>query len=185
MTKRLLNLPNLLTASRILILPLLAIAMQFHRGEIAFVIFVIACITDFLDGWIARRERQESPVGKLMDPVADKMLVSLVIIFLTASPEHQLNPWLGSLLLGREFLVSGLRSMAATLGLVIPAGGVGKSKMISQMVGLGLMMLSGVPLKIPHTHEAGNFFLWLSVVLSYWSMALYLKNAYKALKTKL
>jgi CDP-diacylglycerol---glycerol-3-phosphate 3-phosphatidyltransferase len=147
------NLPNLLTLIRIFLVPLVvaALVQQNLRLQIgnkllvandffAVTVFLAAALTDLLDGHLARRWKQVTTVGTLLDPVADKLLISAALISLV---EIRLLPgWMVILIIGREFAVSGLRSIAAAEGYTIKAGELGKSKMMLQVIGVTLVMLS-------------------------------------------
>lgn len=147
------NLPNLLTLFRIFLVPLLVAALvqqnfSIHWGNrllvandfFALIVFLAAALTDLLDGYLARRWKQVTTVGTLLDPVADKLLISAALISLV---EIRLLPgWLVILIISREFAVSGLRSIAAAEGYPIKAGELGKSKMLFQVLGVALVMLS-------------------------------------------
>lgn len=147
------NLPNLLTLIRIFLVPLLVAALvqqrfRLHWGDtlllandfFAVLVFLAAAGTDLLDGYLARRWKQVTTVGTLLDPIADKLLISAALISLV---EIRLLPaWLVILIISREFAVSGLRSIAAAEGFTIAAGELGKSKMMFQVVAVTLMMLS-------------------------------------------
>jgi CDP-diacylglycerol---glycerol-3-phosphate 3-phosphatidyltransferase len=147
------NLPNLLTLIRIFLVPLVvaALVQQNLRLQVgnkllvandffAVTVFLAAALTDLLDGYLARRWKQVTTVGTLLDPVADKLLISAALISLV---EIRLLPgWMVILIIGREFAVSGLRSIAAAEGYTIKAGELGKSKMMLQVVGVTLVMLS-------------------------------------------
>jgi CDP-diacylglycerol--glycerol-3-phosphate 3-phosphatidyltransferase len=145
------NLPNSLTLLRIFIAPLLVVVLLTKFSEdwvglpqhIAGVgLFLLAAITDALDGWLARRRRQVSRLGILLDPIADKLLISSAFISLV---ENQLAPaWAVVIIIGREFAVSGLRSIAATEGWSIPASKAGKIKMFLQVVTIALLITSSV-----------------------------------------
>jgi len=145
------NLPNLLTLIRIFIVPLLVVVLLTKFSEdwvglpqhIAGVsLFLFAAITDVLDGWVARRRGQVSRLGILLDPIADKLLVSAAFISLV---ENRLAPaWAVVIIVGREFAVSGLRSIAAAEGWAIPASKAGKIKMFSQVVTIALLITSSV-----------------------------------------
>ncbi len=145
------NLPNSLTLLRIFIVPLLVVVLLTKFSEdwvglpqhIAGVgLFLFAAITDALDGWLARRRQQVSRLGILLDPIADKLLISAAFISLV---ENQLAPaWAVVLIIGREFAVSGLRSIAAAEGWAIPASKAGKIKMLSQVVTISLLITSSV-----------------------------------------
>jgi CDP-diacylglycerol--glycerol-3-phosphate 3-phosphatidyltransferase len=150
------NLPNTLTISRIFIVPLLVVVLLTPFSEnwlgvprhiLGVAIFLAAALTDYLDGIIARRRNQVSRLGKLLDPIADKMLISAALISLV---ENQLAPaWAVVIIIGREFAVTGLRSIAAAEGIVIDASRMGKFKMLSQVVAVALLIVSSVSGKPP------------------------------------
>ncbi len=145
--------PNSLTLVRIFLVPLLVAALVQHNLSIhwhgkllvandfvALTVFLAAALTDLLDGYLARRWKQVTTVGTLLDPLADKLLISAALISLV---EIRLLPgWLVILIISREFAVSGLRSIAAAEGFTVKAGELGKSKMVLQVVGVASMMLS-------------------------------------------
>jgi len=137
-------LPNLLSFSRILAAPILY-ALVVSGGRYGYlaaaVLFVAASITDTLDGEIARRRHQVSPLGIYLDTTSDKILVAVLLIALAVA---RLAPgWMAAVIIAREFLVTGLRSYAAALGIVIPAGGWGKAKTMITIVALFLVLLEG------------------------------------------
>ena len=137
-----LNVPNLLTLFRIVLIP--PVCVLIFRGDpvstlIAVILFWIAGVTDWVDGYIARRQGLVSMTGKFLDPLADKLLVAATLIMLL--PMGRVPSWLVIILLGREMTISSLRSIAATEGFVISAGEGGKFKTAFQMVGIiGLMI---------------------------------------------
>ena len=122
------NLPNALTLLRIFLVPFLVVVLltKFEGREIVgLLIFLIATATDFFDGWIARRRSQITTLGTLLDPIADKLLISGAFVSLV---ELGLAPaWMVVVILGREFAVSGLRSIASARGIMISASGLGKA----------------------------------------------------------
>lgn len=146
------NLPNTLTIARIFFVPLLVAVLVQQRivihwngavisnDVIALTIFWIAAATDILDGYLARRWRQVTTIGTLLDPIADKLLVSAALISLVQ--ERVVAGWLVVLLVGREFAVSGLRSIAAVEGYTIKASELGKTKTVSQVLAISLLMIS-------------------------------------------
>jgi CDP-diacylglycerol--glycerol-3-phosphate 3-phosphatidyltransferase len=146
------NLPNWLTLSRIFVVPLLVVVLLTPVSEnwfgaprylVAISIFLAAALTDFLDGRIARQREQVSKLGKLLDPIADKLLISAALISLV---ENHLAPaWAVVIIVGREFAVTGLRSIAASDGVVISASSMGKFKMVAQVVTVALLILSLSP----------------------------------------
>jgi CDP-diacylglycerol--glycerol-3-phosphate 3-phosphatidyltransferase len=143
------NLPNTLTLSRIFIVPLLVVVLLtpfsedwfgVQRHVLGVALFLAAAFTDYLDGHIARSRRQVSRLGILLDPIADKLLISAALISLV---ENRLAPaWAVVIIVGREFAVSGLRSVAAADGLVIAASKMGKFKMLSQVTAVALLIAS-------------------------------------------
>ena len=180
------TLPNLLTIFRILVLPPLAVFILHGQGWAAFSLMVAAGISDFLDGWLARRWKLETPFGKLLDPVADKLLLCVGVVDLVARPDLPISPFLASVLLCREFFITGLRAMAASMGLVIAAENLGKIKMVFQFIGLGALFIGNVEIFNGfRCYELGLIAMWISVVLSYWSMTRYAYNAWMQLRHQL
>jgi len=152
------NLPNSITLSRIAFLPLLIWILSpgfpligghgatgLRGGEqevIASVMFILASITDGLDGYLARKRGQITTMGILLDPLADKLLVSAAFIILVAYNPRIVPPWIAVLVIGREFLVSGLRSIAAAEGFAIEASEIGKLKTVIQIVSVVAAILA-------------------------------------------
>jgi CDP-diacylglycerol--glycerol-3-phosphate 3-phosphatidyltransferase len=129
-----LNLPNALTLIRILLVPVLVVALTVetpHGSTIAAVIFALAALTDGLDGYIARSRQSITTFGKVMDPVADKLMIAAALLSLVSL--DRLAPWVAMVIIAREFAVSGLRIAAGAQGVVIPASGLGKIKTIVQV----------------------------------------------------
>lgn len=154
------NLPNALTLLRIFIVPLLVVVLLTPFSEnwlgvprqiFAVTLFLAAAVTDFADGHIARRRNQISRLGQLLDPLADKLLISAALISLV---ENRLAPaWAVVIIVGREFAVTGLRSIAAADGVIIPASKMGKFKMLAQVVTVALLIFSSAKGAPP----VGNF----------------------------
>lgn len=174
------NLPNRLTLARIFIVPLLVAVLlseriAFHfRGAaitndlIALAIFWIAAATDLLDGYLARRWKQVTTIGTLLDPIADKLLVSAALIALVQ--EHAVSAWAVVLLIGREFAVSGLRSIAAAEGFTISASELGKTKTVFQVISVSLLMIS---MRHPAFHLYATTSLYLVMLFALWSAVAY------------
>jgi len=177
------TLPNLLTLFRIGVLPLMGYLLERGNGLGATLLLFLAAMSDFFDGYLARRRKEETSFGKLMDPVADKILLCVALLFLVAIPSKGLSPWLASLLLAREFLVTGLRAIAASQGIVIAAGSSGKVKVTFQFLGLGFLMIGPIGLEfLPFSVEhVGLLLLWIAVLMSYISMVQYSRRVYLAL----
>ena len=161
------NLPNALTIVRIFLVPLLVVVLltQFAGHQIFGVakeligaaIFALASLTDWLDGYLARRRRQVTWLGQVLDPLADKLLTSAAFISLV---QHGLAPaWKVALIIGREFAITGLRSLAYTKGITIPASPLGKIKMASQVTAILLLILGWRPL--PWLAPIGYAALWV------------------------
>src|SRR5258707_10072262 len=136
------NVPNSLTLLRIFLVPFLVVVLLtkfYGREYVGLTIFLVAAVTDFFDGWIARRSNKITRLGALLDPIADKLLMSAAFISLV---ELQLAPaWMVVIIIGREFAVTGLRSIAAQHGVTIAASPLGKSKTISQVVAIALLII--------------------------------------------
>ena len=147
----LVNLPNSITLTRIASVPLLIWALsprfpfQGMHGEqelIASAVFITASVTDGLDGFLARRRHQITTLGMLLDPLADKLMVTAAFILLVAYNPHVMKPWIAVLVIGREFLVSGLRSIASSEGFTIQASDLGKLKTVVQIVAVVAAILN-------------------------------------------
>lgn len=175
------NLPNKLTFVRlILTVPFIYFLQEsgnkgFIFRLIAFIIFVVASLTDFFDGYIARKYNLISDFGKIMDPLADKILViSALVIFVQLA---YIPPWMSIVVIAREFLISGIRILAASNGEVIPAGKLGKYKTTSQMVVIMIMMLTGKYFTIFGITLNMTYFMLIPVILTVWSGAEYTTKA--------
>jgi CDP-diacylglycerol--glycerol-3-phosphate 3-phosphatidyltransferase len=157
------NLPNALTLFRIFLVPILVVVLltKFEGREyVGLAIFLLAAVTDFLDGWLARRYNEVTRLGMLLDPIADKLLVSCAFISLV---ELKLAPaWMVAVIIGREFAVSGLRSIAIQQGVTIPASPLGKGKMVSQVIAISLLILG---------HELGEFLFVAKIAL--WAVVVF------------
>ncbi len=144
------NLPNYLTLSRIFSIPALIWLLTTKRlvdvhGEqalIASAVFILASITDGIDGYLARKRGQVTTIGMLLDPLADKLMIAAVYITLVQVNPHLVPAWMAVVIIGREFLVSGLRSIAASQGFTIAASDLGKAKMVVQIVSVVAAILS-------------------------------------------
>jgi CDP-diacylglycerol--glycerol-3-phosphate 3-phosphatidyltransferase len=184
------NLPNALTLLRIFFVPMLVAALvqknlQFELNGIivtnefiALLIFLAAALTDLLDGYLARRWHQITTVGTLLDPIADKLLVSAALISLVQV--HVVPAWMVVLVIGREFAISGLRSIAAAEGYIIKASELGKTKLVTQVVAISLLLLS-----IHWTWLSGAALLamWVVVVFAILSAVLYFRKFWKEVDT--
>jgi CDP-diacylglycerol---glycerol-3-phosphate 3-phosphatidyltransferase len=143
------NLPNYITVGRIVVVPLLVVVLLTPVAErwfgmsgyaLAIILFIIAAVSDIVDGQLARRRKQVSTLGKFLDPVADKLLISAALIVLVE--KHLAPSWAVVVILGREFIITGLRSVAANEGIVIQAQGMGKLKMWAQCVAVVALLVA-------------------------------------------
>ena len=177
------NLPNTLTLSRIFFVPVLLAVMLSDPFEvdlgsgwtissewIALVIFLTAATTDFLDGYLARRRRQVTVFGKLLDPIADKLLVSGAFISLVEL--GRVPAWVVVLIVGREFAVSGLRYVALTNGITISASYLGKGKMAAQVTAIALLLIAPYD---PWINQLAYLAIVAAVILTVLSMVDYFR----------
>lgn len=143
------NLPNYITIGRIVFVPLLVVVLMTPEAgkwfgissyALGIVIFLIAALSDILDGQLARRRKQVSTLGKFLDPIADKLLISAALIVLVE--KHLAPSWAVCVIIGREFIVTGLRSVAASEGVIIQAQGMGKLKMWAQCVAVVALLVA-------------------------------------------
>ncbi|WP_297487620.1 CDP-diacylglycerol--glycerol-3-phosphate 3-phosphatidyltransferase [uncultured Cetobacterium sp.] len=172
------NLPNKLTAIRlILAIPFIYFLQESSVGSngemyrlIAFAIFMFASLTDWLDGYIARKYNLITDLGKIMDPLADKILViSALVIFVKLD---YIPSWMSIVVIAREFLISGIRTIAAAKGEVIPAGMLGKYKTTTQMIVIMIMLVFGLGKTPSNAEFYKNLYFYLTlipVVLTVWS----------------
>ncbi len=156
-----LNLPNTLTLVRIVLIPLFLFFTKIKNGVyIAVGIFVLAASTDGLDGYIARKHNQITKLGKLMDPLADKLLITAALIALVEM--DKLSMWVAIVIIGREFAVTGLRAIAASEGIVISASKLGKLKTITQIIAITSVLLDNYPFNLINL-PFGNYSMGIAV----------------------
>jgi len=173
------NVPNILTLLRIASIPVIAailLSPSRSAGFWAAAIFAVASITDWLDGYLARRMGIVTVFGKFLDPIADKLIVMSVLIMIL--PYGRAPAWMVLIILGREIIITGLRGLASTEGVVIPASNLGKFKTIFQIVAiLGLLLhydyhwFFGMDIRylFVNMHNVGIFFLWIATIITIWS----------------
>jgi CDP-diacylglycerol--glycerol-3-phosphate 3-phosphatidyltransferase len=163
------NLPNALTLGRIFLIPLLVVVLLtkfegrlilgVRKELIGAAIFGLASLTDWLDGYLARRRQQVTPLGQFMDPLADKLLITAALVSLVQMDLAQ--SWMVVVILGREIAVTVLRSMAESRGVSIPASPLGKFKMASQVIAILMLILSN---HVPQFVLLGKIALWIAMV---------------------
>lgn len=166
------SLPNLLTYGRIAAIPALVALLFWPRDDwmrwIALAIYVVAAVTDYLDGWLARAWSQHSAIGRMLDPIADKLLVCALLLMLVADGTiHGWSLWAAIVILCREILVSGLREFLAELKVSVPVSRVAKWKTTAQLLALGFLVAGPAGDKVlPHNTEIGIVMLWLAALLT-------------------
>ncbi len=182
------NLPNLLTLLRIFFVPLLVAALladgtwiarwqifvPLSREIFALAVFLAAAATDLLDGYLARRWGQVTTVGTLLDPIADKLLVSAALVSLVDI--HRVPAWIVILIIGREFAVSGLRSIASASGYTIAASELGKTKMAAQVAAISFV-IAGI--RWPELQELGIIAMWAVMIFGIASAADYFRKFWR------
>jgi len=176
------NLANRITLLRIVLVPvfLLILSVKIKYGQfLAAGVFIIAASTDGLDGYLARKRKEVTKLGKFMDPLADKLMVSAALISLVEL--HIISAWVAFIIIGREFAVTGLRAIAAADGKVISASKLGKVKTVSQIIAIVFLFIHDFPFdvwKIP----VGKFAMGVAVFFTIWSGLDYFRRARHVLK---
>jgi CDP-diacylglycerol--glycerol-3-phosphate 3-phosphatidyltransferase len=193
---RIFNLPNLITFFRILLIPFVwffleldvelpsiefDFTLRYSPGKIAALLILLAGVSDFFDGYFARRWKIESLLGKFLDPLADKLLLLVGLVMLMQL--DRVESWLVIILLSREIIITGLRGVAIGEGLVIPAGKFGKFKLVFQLIGLGLIMWYGTFFGVS-AYTLGLWILYVALLISLVSGYLYLHDFFTALSKK-
>ena len=167
------NLPNKITVARFIMVPIFAVIFLLQlpwSNTVALIVFVIACFSDFLDGYLARKKKMVTDFGKLMDPLADKLLVCTALVCFV---EIRTNfpAWCAILIIAREFIISGIRQLAAEKKIIIMASIWGKAKTVSQMITCILFILN---IDHPAFTLAENIFVWIAAALTVISLVDYI-----------
>lgn len=180
---RALSLPNVLTYARIVAVPAIVAVLFFMNSErgrwIALAIYVAACITDWLDGYLARVWRQQSTLGRMLDPIADKLLVGATLLMLAHDNTIEgMNVWAAVIILCREILVSGLREFLAELNVKVHVTQLAKWKTTLQMVALGILVVAPAGERfVAGVTQTGLGLLWVAALLTLWTGYDYLRAA--------
>ena len=182
------NIPNALTWGRILLIPLLVGVFYaphhwltpYEQNVIATVIFILAAVTDWFDGYLARTLGQTSAFGAFLDPVADKLMVAAALLVLVQL--DRLDALIAFIIIGREIAISALREWMAKIGKArsVAVSFVGKVKTVAQMVAIPMLLFHGKWLGL-NMQVIGGWLIWLAALLTLWSMAYYLKMAWPQL----
>jgi CDP-diacylglycerol--glycerol-3-phosphate 3-phosphatidyltransferase len=176
------NLPNSITMLRMGVVPvllLLPIANDKGSSQLIAWCFIVGALTDLLDGWLARRGKQVTSIGKLLDPLADKLLVSTALIVLLAMGRIPIwATWMVVVIVGRELAVTGLRGIASAGGQVVAASWLGKTKAVSQNIAIGALLFHYTTFGLP-AHEIGMIFLGVATALTLWSGYAYFADYFR------
>ena len=181
-----LSLPNLLTLSRILAVPILVFLLWRPSPVdygVTFILYCVVGVTDYLDGYLARAQGLTSRLGQFLDPIADKIMVAAVLIMLISSRKSNPIPEIAGLhiiaaliILLREIIVSGLREYLAGLQVSVPVSALAKWKTTFQLVALGALILGGALPQLPWVHEVGIICLWAAAALTLMTGYSYLRT---------
>ena len=183
-----LNIPNLLTWARILLIPLVVGVFYLplsaaEQNFIATAAFLVAAITDWIDGWLARKLNQTSAFGAFLDPVADKLMVAAALVVLVRL--ERADVMLAFIIIGREIAISALREWMAKIGAAksVAVSLVGKLKTIAQMTAIPLLLWH-TPIGPIDTLLLGTWSLWIAALLTLWSMVYYLRKAWPEISAR-
>ena len=181
-----LNTPLVLTWLRILAIPVFVAVLYVPESWIAertqniisMWIFIGAAVTDWLDGWLARRWNQTTSFGAFLDPVADKLMVAAALIVLTE--KGIVDPFASLIIIGREITISALREWMAHIGRSksVAVNILGKVKTVAQLIAIPFLLYNGVLFGMFHTNWVGRILIWIAAFITLWSMAVYLKAAW-------
>jgi CDP-diacylglycerol--glycerol-3-phosphate 3-phosphatidyltransferase len=181
------NLPTLLTWSRVIAIPLLVAIFflpipAFAQNLVATALFTGAAITDWLDGWLARRLGQTSAFGAFLDPVADKLIVCVALVMLVDL--GRVDTIVAAIIIGRELTISALREWMAQMGAraSVAVHSIGKLKTVAQLVAIPLLLYDARLFGLFHTGALGTWLIWIAAVLTVWSMFYYLRRAWPVLR---
>ncbi len=176
--QQILTLPNGLTIIRVLIIPVIILMLFYSERHPVFtaVLFFLAAVTDTFDGYLARRRKVVTTLGKFLDPLADKLLIVTALIALI--PAREVPVWMVVVIVGREIAVTGLRGIAVSQGIVIAAGQAGKYKTVFEVVSIFFIILDGEYLSI-NLHAVGIALLGVAVILAVISGVNYFKDFLK------
>ena len=186
------NFPIFLTWMRVLLIPVFTALFFLPKGVfdnhtinwLAAAIFAIAAITDWFDGFLARRWKQTSDFGAFLDPVADKLMVAVALILLVSL--GRTYAIFAMIIIGREITISALREWMAQIGASksVAVHMIGKVKTMAQMVAIPFLLYDGVVFQVVDTHFWGQILIWLAAVLTIWSMAYYLQKAIPEIRAR-
>jgi len=185
------NFPLFLTWCRIVAIPLFVAVLyvpeswiaEHTQNVVSMWIFIAAAVTDWLDGWLARRWNQTTSFGAFLDPVADKLMVTAALIVLTE--KGIVDPFASLIIIGREITISALREWMAQIGQgkSVAVNILGKVKTVSQLIAIPFLLFNGVLFGWFHTVNVGRWLIWVAAFITLWSMVVYLKAAWQSERT--
>ncbi|WP_340009087.1 CDP-diacylglycerol--glycerol-3-phosphate 3-phosphatidyltransferase [Paenibacillus sp. FSL K6-0276] len=179
------NLANKVTIARILLIPIFILLFSKYPDwpdgiYYAAIVFILASVTDKLDGYIARKYNQITNLGKLLDPLADKLLISAALILLVS--QHRLYAWVALVIVAREVIITGIRLVAVSQKIVLQADRYGKIKMVSQVVAITVVMLDNHPFAFITNIPIDQILIYFALIITVYSGFNYIKNNYHSLK---
>ncbi|MEK3922440.1 CDP-diacylglycerol--glycerol-3-phosphate 3-phosphatidyltransferase [Paenibacillus sp. FSL K6-2393] len=176
------NLANQITLARIVLIPLFMISFLNQQSTItALLIFAVAAGTDKLDGYVARKYNQITNLGKLLDPLADKLLIAAALIMMVQ--ENMISSWIAVIIIGREIVITALRMVATEQGIALAADRYGKIKMVLQVAAIIAILLNNVPFSLLTEVRVDVILLWLAAGVTLLSGLNYIVVNYKLLQT--
>ncbi|MEO2260322.1 CDP-diacylglycerol--glycerol-3-phosphate 3-phosphatidyltransferase [Paenibacillus amylolyticus] len=176
------NLANKITLARIALIPLFMICfLNQHSLMFALVIFAVAAGTDKLDGYVARKYNQITNLGKLLDPLADKLLIAVALVMMVQ--ENMISSWIAVIIIGREIVITALRMVATEQGIALAADRYGKIKMVLQVAAIIAILLNNVPFSLLTEVRVDVILLWLAAGVTLLSGLNYILVNYKLLQT--
>ena len=187
------NLPNILTWLRILAIPLVVLLFVFGARDhptlaypIAGLLFALAAITDSLDGYLARRLGQTTPLGAFLDPVADKLIVAVALVLIVSRDPRAVMVLTAAVIIGREIAISALREWMAQIGASksVAVSSLGKIKTTAQMIAIPMLLYYDQFIYVVDTRFWGQVLLGVAAILTVWSMFYYLRKAWPLIKEK-
>lgn len=180
------QIPNILTYTRIFSVPLILVLMMWPSSVVmsraAATLFILASVTDFFDGYLARKFNSQTVVGRFLDPIADKLLVTAVIVILVYQDKAALIPAIA--IICREIFVSGLREFLIEIRVSIPVSNLAKVKTFLQLTALPILIIGNTGLDNQYTNLIGNIILWVAAVLTIFTGFIYFKAGLKHISSE-
>jgi CDP-diacylglycerol---glycerol-3-phosphate 3-phosphatidyltransferase len=173
-----LNLANKITIARIMLVPVFVVVFSMNIYAAA-AVFLLASATDKLDGYVARKYNQITNLGKLLDPLADKLLIAAALILMVN--EHLIGAWIAAIIIGREFVITGIRIVASSQGIALQADQFGKIKMVFQVIAITAVLLDNFPFSFLTDLPVDQALMVIALGLTIYSGYNYIRNNYRRL----